>query len=217
MAGRPCWVGLRARLVELAREDCASMEIDFNLLIEQEADYLFRYARRHFPSEDVAEDLVQETLLAAIESALRFKGESSPRTWLTSILRHKIIDRIRKSGREILRAEEEDAERYLTPYFDQNGHWRQERGPRPLRESPERNLSDKQFLEVLQVCLGKLSGRLRHVFLLREIDGLTPEDICNELGLSATNLRVMLHRARVQLRDCLEKRWMNESEPETVE
>ena len=188
------------------------MELDFNKLVEREADYLYGYARRHFPSETVAEDLVQETFLAAVEGASRFKGESSPRTWLVSILRHKIIDRIRKSGRELVSAEDGDVDRYLSSYFNEKGHWREERGPRPLLSSPEASLSEKEFMTVLQGCLGKLSERLRHVFLLRELDGMTPDDICNALALSPTNLRVMLHRARLQLRDCLENNWLKVSE-----
>ena len=186
-------------------------QLDFNKLVETEADCLYRYARRHFPSEDVAEDLVQETFLAAIEAGARFKGESSPRTWLVSILRHKIIDRIRKNGRELVSSDDQDIDKLLSPYFNEKGHWRQEKGPRPLRNSPEASFSEKEFVEVLQGCLNKLPARLRHVFLLRELDGLTPEDICNELGLSPTNLRVMLHRCRIQLRDCLEVNWLTQN------
>lgn len=186
----------------------APMEIDFEKLVESDADYLFRYASRHFPNADVAEDLVQESFLAAIEAAPRFKGESTLRTWMVSILRHKIIDRIRKKGREVMSPDEGDVETYFKPFFNEKGHWREEKGPRPIFNTPEASLSEKEFMEVLQGCLNKLPSRLRHVFLLREIDGISPEEICSELELSPTNLRVMLHRCRVQLRDCLEMNWL---------
>ncbi len=185
------------------------MEIDFTELVEKEADYLYRYAKRHFPSEDVAEDLVQEVFLAALQSADRFKGESTLRTWLVSILRHKIIDRIRRNSREILPYESEEAEKYLDTYFTKKGHWREEKGPRPFSQNPEVSFSEKQFMEVLQDCLSKLPARLRHVFLLREMDGVEPEVICNELGLTPTNLRVMLHRGRILLRDCVGTKWLS--------
>ena len=191
------------------------MELDFDTLVEAEGDYLYRYARRHFPSEDVAEDLVQESFLAAIEAAPRFRGDSSPRTWLVSILRHKILDRIRKKTREMNPApEEEESEQFYSPYFNESGHWREEKGPRPLTKTPESNFSEMEFMVVLQGCLSKLSSRLRHVFLLREIDGMSPDEICNELALSPTNLRVMLHRCRVQLRDCLEAHWLKKTQGE---
>lgn len=181
--------------------------LDLHRLVQDNADYLFNYALRHFPEEDTARELVQETLLAAVESAARFKGESSPRTWLTSILRFKIIDTIRRRTREnpvkIIEERDEDMNRY----FDDVEHWRSDVGPLPWTSDPEAGLSQKQFAMTLEDCLEKLPQRHRQVFLLREIDDLGAEEICNNLGLSATNLRVLLFRCRVHLRDCLNGQW----------
>lgn len=172
------------------------------------SDYLYRYAYRYFNDDDVAQDLVQETLLAAVRGAESFQGNSSVRTWLTSILRHKIIDRIRsKDKRETLSDDPEQLDRY----FEQNGHWREATAPSRWEINPEDNLQQQQFLRVLEGCLAGVSERDRRIFLMRELEGMSRTEICNELGLTSTHVGVLLHRVRLALRGCIEMNWLKEA------
>ena len=175
--------------------------------VEDQSDYLYNYALVHFPNKDIAQDLVQETFLAALENFKGFQGKSSPRTWLTSILRHKIIDRIRKNSREDLKKGSVGESNEDRDYFDEVEHWRIEKGPLPWKEDPENVIIQKEFISVLQKCLKKLPHRQREVFLLREFDNLEQKEICNKFDLSPTNCRALLFRSRLHLRNCLNKIW----------
>lgn len=189
--------------------ELGGQNLDLDELVREHADYLFQYALRHFPQKDTAQELVQETLLAAIESAENFRGEAAPRTWLTSILRFKIIDQIRRQTRDKVLSGVESTE-HLDPdnyYFDENEHWRTQTGPLPWQLDPENFASQKQFMRKLDGCLQKLPPRHRQAFLLKEVDDVDSEKLCNDLELSATNLRVLLCRSRVMLRECLDKQW----------
>lgn len=180
-------------------------------LVEENYDYLYSYAFRFFRSEDRAEELVQDTFLAAAESYSRFEGRSSARTWLTSILRHKIIDTMRKREREqpvdIAAIERES----LTSLFDEHEHWRAEAGPLLWGTPAERTLSQKQFFGVLDQCLKKLPERMRQIFLLREMEDCEREEISSTLGLSSSNVGVILHRARLSLQRCLQINWFQKA------
>ncbi|RIL09036.1 MAG: hypothetical protein DCC75_07475, partial [Proteobacteria bacterium] len=190
-------------------ERSATGGLDLNRLVDSESDYLYRYALRHFRSEEIARELVQEVFLAALESQHRFQGNSTPRTWLTSILKFKIIDRIRRKSKEspiALKNEDDD----LTKFFDQHEHWRIETGPLPWGAPAEEVLTQKQFLGKLDECLAKLPERFKSVFLLREIEEIDVEEICKTFEITATNLRVILHRARLLLRDCLHGNWLGQ-------
>ena len=189
--------------------------LDMSALVDSEADYLFRFALRYFSQEDIAEELVQETFLAATASQTNFQGQSAPRTWLTSILKHKIIDRLRKKGREIpvsALERDEDEDKSTNSFFDTHEHWEIPAGPVQWCNDPDFLLSQKQFLAVVEECLAKLSPSLRSLFLMREVEGFSQEELCNELGLSATNLRVKLHRTRLLLRDCVQVNWLGQKE-----
>lgn len=168
--------------------------------------YLLRYAILQVGSKDVAEDIVQDVLLAAIKGVGGFAGRSSVRTWLTAILLNKIADYRRASAREISMDEKERAEgvESIEEMFQANGGYV---SPPQEWQDPEDTLADKRFMETLESCLSRLSEASRRVFLLRELMGLSVDEICRELGLSATNCSVLLHRARVRLRACLEDRW----------
>lgn len=183
--------------------------LDLEQLVLEHADYLFQYALRHFPQKDTAQELVQETFLAAIESAENFRGEAAPRTWLTSILRFKIIDQIRRQTRDKVLPSAEGTD-HLDPdnhYFNEHEHWRTQTGPLPWQFDPENFASQKQFMIKLEDCLQKLPPRQRQAFLLKEVDEVDSEKLCNDLELSATNLRVLLCRSRVMLRECLDRQW----------
>jgi RNA polymerase sigma-70 factor, ECF subfamily len=156
-------------------------------------------------SREAAEDAVQETLLAALAAESSFAGRSNLRTWLTGILKHKIVDTIRRTSRErpLEGVDGEASVEDLEALFDETGHWRE-----PPQAWPEQALQDKQFIAALERCLELLPARTGQVFLMREHLGFETADICKELGITPTHCWVLLYRARVALRDCLEKGWL---------
>jgi RNA polymerase sigma-70 factor (TIGR02943 family) len=166
------------------------------------ADSLFKYAFPRVRDESTAEDLVQETLLAAIQNHGSFSGSSSVGTWLVGILKHKIIDHFRRSSWFIDMKEQAEDE-----MFDEMGHWREQAIPGAWNETtPEDHLEQKELARVLKDCLAALPKHLLTIFAMREIEGLGREEICEILGLSSSNYWVMLHRARLRLRHEFELR-----------
>jgi RNA polymerase sigma-70 factor (ECF subfamily) len=150
-----------------------------------------------------AEDAVQDTLLAALAGEANFAGRSNLRTWLTGILKHKIVDTIRRQSRERPASElEPDGDaRDFDGLFDRRGHW--EESPHAWQQ-PEGSLQQKQFFAALEACLRALPERTARVFMMREHLGLETSEICKELGVTPTHCWVMLHRARMALRLCSE-------------
>lgn len=164
----------------------------------------FAYARLHNRSE--AEDAVQETLLAALAGHDTYRGEASERAWLFGILRHKVMDCLRARRRATPLQSGEDMDAVLESNFDEKGHWRIQ----PARwAEPDQELEQAQLHRVLVTCLENLPAGLQMVFRLSELDGVSTEDICKVLGITATNVWVRLHRARLRLRDCLDARWFH--------
>lgn len=176
---------------------------------EQYRSYLLRYALLQLRDAAAAEDAVQETLLAALESSGRYAGKSSVKTWLTGILKHKIIDHVRRHSREQPLLGDEDAERseseMVDALFAADGHWRD---PPQSWGDPERAFENARFREVFELCLRTMPPRMARAFALREVSELSTEEICKELNISATNCWVLLHRARLALRACLETKWL---------
>jgi RNA polymerase sigma-70 factor (ECF subfamily) len=178
---------------------------DFRAEVEALRPYLLRYASLQLRNADAAEDAVQETLLAALAAEASYEGRASLRTWLTGILKHKIIDALRRAQRETpLEPEESPAE--FDGLFDGRGHWNEHPSP---WEDPDGALHQKQFLAALEACLKGLPARTSQVFLMREHMGLETSEICKELGLTSTHCWVLLYRARMALRECLEKTWFS--------
>lgn len=173
--------------------------------LNQHGDYLYRFALARLRDPHLAEDVVQETFLAAIKSP-DFAGQSSPRTWLTGILKHKVIDVMRKNIREVAASDlMTDQDANMDEFFDEKGHWEE----KPLAwDMPQDALEQKQFLGTLQSCMDKLPAKLAQLFLMRDIQESDNEEICKELNISATNAWVMLYRARMGLRKCLEINWL---------
>ena len=173
--------------------------------VDLHGNALYRFALLRLRDPKLAEDAVQETLLAALQARDRFSGASSERSWLIGILKHKVIDAFRKISRE---SQIEDAAQFedeMEGVFDENGHWkRDETGPAEWNADPDRLLERKEFWVALDRCLSKLPARMAHVFSLREIDDVSSEEVCAALNISASNLWVLMHRARMQLRKCLE-------------
>ena len=191
--------------------DNVRFEIDPTAWVDDHGDYLFRYAIARLRCETTAEDLVQETLLSAIQALASYSGRASERTWLTGILKHKIIDHYRRSCREIsFDASDTDLSEF-DPLFERQDefkdHWHDTLSPRIWKSSPEDALQQDEFFGVLQNCLRKLPDRVAAVFSLREMHDLDSDEVCQILGLSANNFWVMMHRARMSLRRCIEINW----------
>lgn len=177
--------------------------------VELHGDALFRFALSRLGDATVAEDLVQETFLAAIAARGDFRGEAAERTWLVGILRHKLIDHLRRRCREQPLPVEEEGDAVVDGMFVADGHWRT--APCAWREAPEDAAGRREFWRVFDACRGALPERQAAVFVLRMVDEAAPESICQDLGISATNLWVLLHRARIRLRACLEANWFGGS------
>jgi RNA polymerase sigma-70 factor (TIGR02943 family) len=173
--------------------------------VDAHGDSLFRYALIRIRDRSLAEDLVQETLLAAFRGRESFSGRSSERTWLVGILKNKIADHFRRKAREGSRDELFLRENLGAGPFDGRGHWKN--GPADWGTDPADRVRQADFLEQLRRCLSDLPASQASAFTLREIDGMTSGEICKILEISETNLWVILHRARMRLRACLETNW----------
>jgi|SRR5450432_3507486 len=179
--------------------------------LDQHGDYLFKYAVFRLRDDTAAEDAVQETFLAALKAHEKFEGRGSQRTWLVGILKHKIIDHFRRVGREAPIGEEfEDASEHHE-FFERSdlwtGHWQSEHAPTDWHATPEQLVERSDFWQVFNDCLSPLPQRTASAFALREVDGLSSEEICDMLSISVNNLWVILHRARLHLRNCIEINW----------
>ena len=174
---------------------------------------LLRYASLQVRDAAVAEDLVQNTLVAALQSLASFRGEAAPQTWLIGILKRQIIDHYRRMTREAplpvggANDDADGAADLLDRLFASNGHWLTKPS---VWSDPEESLQQEAFLAVLEACLKGLAGQSGRVFALREIMELDADDICKDLGLSQSNYWVLMHRARLRLRECVERGWMVE-------
>jgi RNA polymerase sigma-70 factor, ECF subfamily len=200
-AVRPSVIRSRARQVRIK-----AMTADPATWVEKYGDYLFRYALMRVRNREQAENMVQETFLAALQARSSFRGKSSEKTWMVGILKHKIIDQFRKSIREKSVTElQSDDEQTIDQFYDKVGQPKQY--PREWMPDPAASFHSKEFWQVFRSCLSELPERTANVFILRELEGQTTEEICKELGITPTNLWVMLHRARLQLRAGLEKQW----------
>lgn len=175
--------------------------------VDEHGDALYSYALSRLNNVASAEDVVQETLLAALKSGKSFSGRSTDRTWLIGILKHKIVDLIRKEHREQPHEEIESMDAPET-FFDRKGTWRIK--PVEWQVNPGKILEQKEFMAVLFQCMEHLPTRLHRLFTLRELEDQETDLICKELGITSTNLWVMLHRARMRLRGCLTENWFGE-------
>lgn len=170
------------------------------------ADYLFSYAIKFISQPDAVENLIQETFLAGLKNRASFQGQSSERTWLTGILKNKIIDHLRAKYKEVPASQLIDEGMSIESFFDsQSGHLKKE--PKEWKLNPTVLLENKEFWGSFNDCLEKLPSKTAQAFSLREIQALSSEEICKVLGISSTNYWVLLHRARIQLRQCLETNW----------
>jgi RNA polymerase sigma-70 factor (ECF subfamily) len=178
--------------------------------IESHRGYLVRYALSQLRDQQLAEEAVQEALLAALEGIGKFDGRSTLRTWLTSILRFKVIDirrRLTTERANVAIDDErlvEDHEAWLDEMFDETGHWK---SPPQAWNDPEAALEQRRFWEAFEMCLAGLPATASRVFFKREVLGEDTPVICKDEGITSSNCWVILHRARIALRMCLERNW----------
>jgi RNA polymerase sigma-70 factor (ECF subfamily) len=183
--------------------DSPTVASDPDAWVDAHAEALFRYALTRLRRREDAEDAVQETLLAALQAKRDFRGDSSERTWLIGILRHKIVDRIRVTSR--CEASIDDPDWNDADWWEGNGHWRNM--PTAWGGDPQAASDNGEFWQQVRKCFAELPERQAQVFALRNLDERSAEDICQDLGLTPTNLWVLLHRARTRLRECLAGSW----------
>jgi RNA polymerase sigma-70 factor (ECF subfamily) len=167
---------------------------------------LLRFARAQLRNDAWAEDAVSETLLAVLEKPQSFGGRSQLKTWLIGILKHKVIDQLRRHQREGATLTADDAEDLDDTLFNARGEWRE--AP-PDWGDPEACATQREFFEVLEACVEHLPPVQGRVFMMREWLELDSAEICKTLAITSTNLWVILHRARLRLRECLQANWFS--------
>ncbi|MGB3591906.1 MAG: sigma-70 family RNA polymerase sigma factor [Nonlabens sp.] len=175
--------------------------------VDRYSDYLFNYTITRVSSGDLAQDLVSETFLAGLKSAHRFKGNSTERTWLISILKRKIIDHYRKINSKKGKAE---VRMGYASGADNSGDWLEEKAGDMRNPNAEDLIEQEELGAVLQQCIGALPERYATIFVQKTIDKMDTETICKEHNITPSNLWVIIHRARVQLMDCLKSKWFED-------
>jgi RNA polymerase sigma-70 factor (ECF subfamily) len=183
--------------------------ISAEALMALRADML-RFAQLQLRNKEAAEDLVQESIEAALRNSASFAGRSTLKTWVFAILRNRIIDHLRTAKRTVpmssLVDDDEDWQERLETLFNERGRWRD--GPRPVAwPSPEESMQTRQFWVVFEHCLDHLPANTGRVFMMREFLGFEADEICAQLGITSSNCYVILHRARLKLRGCMDSGW----------
>lgn len=175
--------------------------------LEKYGDMLYRYALLRVQSQQIAEDLVQDTLLAGIQGIEKYHHNAAVSTWLVGIMKHKIIDYYRKNATDAKTFQVADRDELLAYQFDTDGHWQIELVD---WQTPEKALDSDQFWQIFRQCLSRLPKAMADLFMLRVVQGLSSEDCCKVLELNSTNqLWVNLSRTRMKLRQCLETLWFD--------
>ncbi|TCC91957.1 sigma-70 family RNA polymerase sigma factor [Pedobacter frigiditerrae] len=176
-----------------------NLKTDPNLWVALYADKLYRFALKKVFSEELAKDLVQETFLAALQGMQSFKGESTELTWLTAILKNKIIDSYKKKKLPIEQLTDD-------VFFEHDGHWKSQ--PLEIGINESNPLENKELGKVLEECMKKLPALWLTVFSLKYVDDSSTELICSSLSITAANYWVIVHRSKLSLRACLQKHWL---------
>ncbi|MHC5005622.1 MAG: sigma-70 family RNA polymerase sigma factor [Planctomycetota bacterium] len=179
--------------------------------VDRHGDYLFRFAMHRVGDPSRAEELVQETFLAALQARSSFDGRSAFRSWLTGILKHKVADHFRRRASDPGTAEEQRLEQWCEERFDARGKWR--KGPTGWQRLPEAPEERHELTRTLTGCLEKLPAQVAELFVLHEQRGVRTDRLAAEVGCTAGTLRVRLYRARVALRECLDRHWFGEPAP----
>ncbi|MCK5845832.1 MAG: sigma-70 family RNA polymerase sigma factor [Bacteroidales bacterium] len=183
--------------------------INPNLWISNYGDMLYNYAYSRLSSSVLAEDLLQDTFVSALKTKDNFRGDSSEKTWLFSILKRKIIDYYRKSS-----TKNEISESNFNNPFNKDGffegHWNKNQAPSSWGSHTDEYLRQSEFQAILEMCLSLLPEKHKSVFILKVMEDIETDKVCKDLGCTSSNIWVILHRAKLQLRECIEKNWINE-------
>ena len=179
-------------------------KLEPNTWVDRYADYLYSYAIVRVNDSEVAKDLVQETFFAGFKSAKNFLGKSTEKTWLVSILKRKVVDHYRK-----INSNKGKAEVRMNFYEsgEHEGNWIEERAPQSWKNSSDSAIENEELKVQLEQCINSLPDKYAMVFRMKTIQEFETEEICKELQISTSNLWVMIHRARTQLRKCMEEHW----------
>ena len=182
-------------------------ELNPETWVAEYGDYLFGYANSRMRDANAAEEVLQETLLAGVRYADQYSGKGSVRGWLIAILKRKIIDhfRARKKHVSVNLGEEQDAFDPSAALFDQQGSWRP--GSFKWAPSPDHNLEMSELAGVVQDCLKTIPQGQADVFVLSVMEEMDSDSVCEQLGISASNLWVRMHRARLGLAKCVSEKW----------
>ncbi len=183
-----------------------SYQLDPHQWVKQHADYLYAYTIKRINNHELAKDLVQETFLAALERVDKFEQKSSERTWLTAILKNKIIDVYRKKSSGLLK--ESSGNETEQDFFQEEGHWWPDHRPVSFGIEDIDPLVSKEFNSILQKCMQKLPAMWLAVFTMKHMDDEETATICAELKVSPANFWVIIHRTKLNLRACLQKNWI---------
>ncbi len=183
-------------------------QLDPKNWLDNYGDYLYSFARSRLGDAETAEDLVQETLLNAWRSKDRFEGRSSEKTWLVSILRNKIIDYYRKN---LVKGDDQSGKKE-TPisHFNDDGSWQPEATATNWNALATAQIESKEFFEAFNKCIDGLKGNSHAAFVMKYLDEEESEDICKALEITPSNFWVIIHRAKLKMRDCLDKNWFNQ-------
>jgi len=212
MSLQPGEIGGGVAKVALKRGAATVAPTDPESWVDDHGAVLYRYALERVRKPDIAQDLVQETFLAAVRTKDRFRGGSTVRSWLCGILKHKICDYYRKRGRETSFTDLEFLSDECAEKFVPEGYWVHMNGPKEWKPEADEVMHRDEFWKTMRECLAKLPERVATVFMMREMDEVESKEICATLSISESNLWVMLHRARMALRECLATNWFEQSE-----
>ncbi|TWU40239.1 RNA polymerase sigma factor SigM [Novipirellula aureliae] len=186
-----------------------SPSADASVWVDEYGDSLYRYALSRLRDPEASEEVVQQTFLAGLEHQDQFSGAGSQQGWLMGILKRKIIDFVRQRNRSS-QSDDLDTRDPLDSFFDRSGSWK--KNVRETLLEPLDSVDRNEFWPIFQTCLGTLPKRQSGAFMLREMENLETAGICKELEISASNLWVLLHRARLRLANCIKLRWLQENE-----
>lgn len=171
--------------------------------VENYADALYAYTKARLNDVQQAEDIVQNTFLSAWKARDTYKGQASEKNWLYAILKNKIIDHFRKQSSshiDLATGEEE-------MYFD-DGHWKEDAAPKEWGINTEQPVETKEFYSILDKCKQKLKDIQQSVFVMKYMEDMNADEICKQLNITSSNYWVLIHRAKLHLRKCLEKNWI---------
>lgn len=174
-------------------------------------DYLYTFAKMRVGDGDLAQDLVQDTFFSALKAKDKFEGKASEKTWLVSILKNKIIDHYRKTGLKDAQGNRMSGKKQISlEHFFLDGEWRPGNTPRYWNTNTEQSIESKEFFQIFEKCLSKLQGKGAMAFKMKYIDQEKSDDICKALEITSSNYWVLIHRAKLQLKECLDNNWFNE-------